>query len=221
MASRPPRTVTKTAHHRPATKIALGFTLITRDSNNKAVRVPSSHAFNIGDRVRLLIESNMNGHLYIFDREDDGELEMIFPDARIRRGDGTVEAHVPLAVPKRSNPTNAEGDWFTVTGTNTRERIYLVFSKQALQSWPNGVDLLKHPRGFQTAFADFKRVTEWDEGPTVMDAPEPDGVPVSAEEQISLNRGLKLTSDDPLPSFVKIIPDSNRVLTIEIELKRK
>src|SRR6185295_9341789 len=49
-----------------ARRIGLGVTLFLRDSNGLAVRVDPEHVFRKGDRVRVLLETNTDGYLYIF-----------------------------------------------------------------------------------------------------------------------------------------------------------
>src|SRR5687768_9888221 len=49
-----------------APRIGLGLTLFMRDSNGLAVRTDPDHVFQKGDRVRVLLETNTDGYLYIF-----------------------------------------------------------------------------------------------------------------------------------------------------------
>ena len=54
-------------------RIGLGLTLFTRDTNGLAVRVDPAHEFRKGDRVRLLLETNTAGYLYIFNTTNGGQ----------------------------------------------------------------------------------------------------------------------------------------------------
>ena len=47
-------------------RIGMGLTLFMRDSNGLAVRTDPDHVFHKGDRVRVLLETNTDGYLYIF-----------------------------------------------------------------------------------------------------------------------------------------------------------
>src|SRR5262252_1525708 len=47
-----------------AQRIGLGLTLFMRDSTGLAVRVDPTREFHSGDRVRVLLETNADGHLY-------------------------------------------------------------------------------------------------------------------------------------------------------------
>src|SRR2546428_9438775 len=71
---------TNTPHRKP-TPIGLGYTLYMRDANGRAVRVDPNREFHSGDQIRLTLEANTNGYLYVFHIEGNGEPEMIFPDS--------------------------------------------------------------------------------------------------------------------------------------------
>src|SRR6478672_1397661 len=85
-------------------KIGLGLTLFTRDANGLAVRVDPSHEFHKGDRVRVLLETNADGHLYIFNTTDDGPPVMIYPDPQLDEAGNYCRAHEPLEIPSSVNP---------------------------------------------------------------------------------------------------------------------
>ena len=55
-----------------ARRLGLGVTLFMRDSNGLAIRVDPDHVFRKGDRVRVVLETNTDGYLYIFNTTDDG-----------------------------------------------------------------------------------------------------------------------------------------------------
>src|SRR5216110_778305 len=78
----------------PLPAIALGYTIFMRDVNGRAVRVDPGREFHNGDRIRISLEPNVDGYVYVFHTEGDGQPEMIFPDARLEGGENWVEAHV-------------------------------------------------------------------------------------------------------------------------------
>ena len=119
----------------PATPIGLGYTLFMRDSNGDPVRVDPSEEFHTGERVRIALEPNVDGYLYIFHSEGDGPPEMIFPDWRLDDGYNEIDAHVPYDV-----PSGAEKDerlrWFTFDATPATERLYIVVTREPLSAVP-------------------------------------------------------------------------------------
>src|SRR5437764_13624770 len=62
----------------PTEAIGLGYTLYLRDVNGRAVRVEPTREFHNGDRIRISLEPNIDGYLYVFHTEGDGAPEMIF-----------------------------------------------------------------------------------------------------------------------------------------------
>src|SRR6476619_5698085 len=104
-SSHPGKPVDKTANKPgPSTpvnarRIGLGVTLFMRDSNGLAVRVDPNHVFQKGDRVRVLLETNSDGYLYIFHTTDDGPATMIYPHADLDEAGNYLQAHVPFEIP--------------------------------------------------------------------------------------------------------------------------
>src|SRR5688572_29294678 len=67
-------------------RLGLGLTLFSRDSNGLAVRVDPDRVFRKGDRVRVLLETNADGYLYIRTRTNKVPPVMINPDAENDEG---------------------------------------------------------------------------------------------------------------------------------------
>jgi len=67
-------------------RIGLGMTLFMRDANGLAVRTDPSHVFRMGDRVRVLLEANTDGFLYIFNTTNNGPPVMIYPQIELDEG---------------------------------------------------------------------------------------------------------------------------------------
>jgi len=117
------------------TPIGLGYTLFLRDEDGRAVRVEPTREFRNGERVRLALEPNVDGYLYIFDSEDGGTPQMIFPDARLDGGQNWVEAHVPLEIPS-SEESEERLRWFEFYGKPGGDRIYVVLTREPLPIVP-------------------------------------------------------------------------------------
>src|SRR5437016_139716 len=65
----------------------------------RGVRVDPNHDFHKGDRVRVLLETNSDGHLYIFNTTDNGAPVMIYPDPQLDEAGNFLQAHVPFEIP--------------------------------------------------------------------------------------------------------------------------
>ena len=86
-----------------ARRLGLGVTLFMRDSNGLAVRVDPDHVFQKGDRVRVVLETNTDGYLYIFNTTDDGPATMIYPDSQLDDAGNYLQAHVPFEIPSTAS----------------------------------------------------------------------------------------------------------------------
>jgi hypothetical protein len=101
-------------------------------------RIEADTPLNIGDRVRLTIESPRPGFLYIIDREQyaDGSLGepmMIFPTLRTRGGDNRVAPGKLIDIPSQED----QYSYFTAQSTGNRrdqvaEVLTIILVSQAL-----------------------------------------------------------------------------------------
>jgi hypothetical protein len=122
--------------------LGLGYTIFKRDEKGRAVRVDPSEHFKSGDRVRIMLEPNIDGYLYVFHTEGEGEPQMLFPDARLGEGRNMIQAHVPYEVPSSFDP-NSERQWFVFSGDPNIENLFIVISRQPLKNVPTGEELVK------------------------------------------------------------------------------
>jgi len=121
--------------------IGLGYTLFMRDSSGRTVRVDPGHEFHNGDRVRISLEPNVDGFLYVFHTEGTGAPEMIYPDPRLDGGENWIEAHVPMEVPS-SEQADERYHWFVFDNNPATERLYVVITRKPLPLVPTGSELV-------------------------------------------------------------------------------
>src|SRR3569832_111502 len=118
-----------------ARRIGLVVTLFMRDSNGLAVRVDPNHVFQKGDRVRVLLETNTDGYLYIFNTTDEGPATMIYPDASLDEAGNYLQAHVPFEIPT-SLAAEERLRWFAFDATAGTDHLFFVFTREPLQGIP-------------------------------------------------------------------------------------
>src|SRR6266849_1262937 len=189
--------------------IGLGYTLFMKDANGRGVRVEPSREFHNGDSVRLALEPNVDGYLYIFDAENESAPQMIFPDPRLDAGDNSVEAHVPIEIPS-SEETDERLRWFTFYGNGGSDHLYVVVTCEPLNGVPTGDDLV----GF---CATQKDKCPWhplsDVWAQVQDATKAEvkvitaktfGQTQSDKEKVATTRGLGLDQSAPLASVIRM-----------------
>jgi len=97
---------------RPARSTDAGARVLVLDGLKQeqwvAERIEAGTPLNIGDRVRLTVESPRSGYLYIIDREQYadgsfGEPMLIFPTLRTRGGDNRVEPGRLIDIPAQED----------------------------------------------------------------------------------------------------------------------
>ncbi len=208
--------------------IGLGYTLFTLGDNGLAVRTDPARQFRTGEGVRIALETNTDGYLYIFHTENDGEPSMIFPDGRLNGGNNFVKAHVPYEIPSSQAETEALR-WFVFTDPPAAERLYIVLTRQPLAGVPVGEALAAYCFDAQHQCPWRPAVALWTE---LRGAQEREQVAVSrvadqgraqtADEREATTRGLGLGVGAPSPSVIRMNASSNsKMLITTIDLIHK
>jgi hypothetical protein len=201
--------------------IGLGYTLFMRDADGRGVRVEPTHEFRNGDRVRLALEPNVDGYLYIFDSEDGGPPRMIYPDARLDGGDNWIEAHVPVEIPS-SEESEDRLRWFEFYGKPGGDRIFVVVTREPLKSVPTSDELV--------AFCGLnKDKCPWRPSPEVWEQIEKAtkaevkvatsknfGQAQTETEKVATTRGLGLDKSAPQPSVIRINASTSEPLLVTV-----
>jgi hypothetical protein len=159
-------------------------------------RVNPERIFHIGERVRLVVESNTDAYLYVFHQEVSGRAQLLFPNARVLDGENRFPAHEPQEVP--------EGAWFTFDNQPGDERLTLLLSHRPLPSIPPAAELLAQ-ESFSLSAAQLDHLVKKAQA-IQSDTAADDGQPISSAEG---RRGLTLTTADPPPSRVVLESTAN------------
>lgn len=208
-------------------KLGLGLTLFGRDANGLSVRVDPSRVFRSGERVRVLVETNTDGHLYIFNTTDGGKPVMIYPNAELDEGGNYIQAHVPFEIPS-STATSERLRWFTFDKNEGYERLYFVFTREPLPLIPIEDDLVNYCKQGEGRCPIKPEVQVWAKIQTEQNAPvkvvksDKYGKTQTAIEQDATSRGIGLSTADPEPSVVmmKASTEAN-ILVAMLELSHK
>lgn len=207
-----------------APRLGLGMTLFSRDSNGLAVRVDPTRVFRKGDRVRILLETNTDGYLYIFNRTNDGAPVMIYPDAEIDEGGNYLQAHVPFEIPA-SDASEERLRWFAFDENVGTEKVFFVFTREPLKDVPIEDDLLafcrnnKCPWPVETAVWDG--VLAQMHEPLKQDSAKAFGTAQTSTEHNASTRGLGLSKDDPEPSLIMMASSRKPTLVATLDLIHK
>ena len=207
-----------------ATPIGLGYSIFMRDPNGYPVRVDPTRNFTAGESIRIALETNIDGYLYVFHTENNGPPEMIFPDARLSGGKNWIESHVPREIPS-SLEINPAYRWFTFDNRPAVERLYIVVSREKLAGIPTGADLVRlcgqNPTAcpLKMSDSDWNQVKINMQSRVVVSQMKVYGQVETSTERESVSRGLGLPQDAPPPTVVRMSAVStDKVLVTAIDL---
>ena len=205
-------------------RLGLGVTLFMRDSNGLAVRVDPDHVFRKGDRVRVLLETNTDGYLYIFNTTDDGPATMIYPDAELDEAGNYLQAHVPFEIPS-SVSTDERLRWFAFDEAAGTEHLFFVFTREPLSGIPIDDDLIAFCKDSKCPVkpsSDMWAVVQKEmQEPLKTDKAQQFGGAQTAGEQQASARGLGLSKEDPPPSLVMMASSARSKLVATLDLIHK
>jgi hypothetical protein len=216
------------AAERPnAQKLGLGLTLFTRDSNGLSVRADPARVFRSGERVRVLLETNTDGYLYIFNTTDGAKPVMIYPSAELDEGGNYIQSHVPFEIPS-STASEERLRWFTFDKYAGSERLFFVFTRDPLPLIPTEDDLINYCKQDANRCPIKPESELWGKIQIELSAPvkvarsERYGKAQTKAEVEAGTRGLGLSKEDPEPSLVmmRASTDAN-VLVAMLELMHK
>jgi hypothetical protein len=201
--------------------IGLGYTLFMRDADGRGVRVEPTHEFRNGDRVRLALEPNVDGYLYIFDSEDSGPVRMIYPDVRLDGGDNWIEAHVPMEIPS-SEESEERLRWFEFYGKPGGDRIYVVVTREPLKSVPTSDELVafcglnKDKCPWQPSSDVWEQIEKATKAEVKVATSKNFGQTQTETEKVATTRGLGLDKSAPQPSVIRINASTSEPLLVTV-----
>lgn len=87
------------------------------------VEAATDQVFHSGDRLRLRVEGNQEGYLYVVSRGSSGTWKPLFPNAEIAEGKNRIQARQPLDLPPR-------GHAFAFDQHPGEEQLFVVYSRE-------------------------------------------------------------------------------------------
>ncbi|MCZ6486248.1 MAG: DUF4384 domain-containing protein [Acidobacteria bacterium] len=95
------------------------------------VPVDANSTFYAGDQIRLSLESNTDGYLYILNQGTSGSWNYIFPHLTINSGDNFIRKGVEYTIPPRS--------WLRFDETPGDDVLIILLSKIRLDPFESGI----------------------------------------------------------------------------------
>ena len=208
-------------------RIGLGLTLYLRDSNGLSVRTDPSHEFNKGDHVRVLIETNADGYLYVFNTTDNGQPIMLYPDPELDEAGNYFQAHVPFEIPS-SLAAEERLRWLTFDEHGGAEKVYFVFTREPLAAVPIEDDLITFCRENNGKCPWSPGAEVWTQIQKEMSEPVRTakvgrlGSAQTADEHRAVTRGIGLNRNDPEPSLIMLSGSTSKnMLVVTLDLIHK
>jgi len=105
----------------PHPALGLRYSILKRTSDGQT-EIAADTLFHAGDRIRLGVETNDDGYLYVVNRGSSGTWKVLFPSAEIKDGDNRIQRRVRYEVPS--------GYTFTFDEQPGEEKLFVVLSRQ-------------------------------------------------------------------------------------------
>ena len=102
--------------------LGIRYTILKINSDNSTLETAPDAVFHSGDRIRISVEANAPGYLYIINQGSSGTWKPMFPSPELDDGNNRVEGWHPYTMPPKSR--------MAFDATPGTENLFLVFSRQ-------------------------------------------------------------------------------------------
>jgi len=103
--------------------LGLRYAVLKRDPSGAYREVDPDTSFRTGDAIRLQVETNTPGYLYVVTQGTSGQWQLLFPRPEVAGGSNRVEPHAKIEVP------GEKGVWKFDEHAGT-EKLFLVLARQ-------------------------------------------------------------------------------------------
>ncbi len=104
-----------------AAPLGLRYSILKRQEGNQTTEVDADTVFHAGDRIRLDVEANTDGYLYVVNRGSSGTWKILFPAQEVHGGDNRIHKRTKYEIPA--------GYTFTFDEQAGSEKLFIVFSR--------------------------------------------------------------------------------------------
>jgi hypothetical protein len=120
------KSATKSETHTLSASVPLGlrYAVLKRDENGQYNEVDPDTSFRSGDRIRLKVDSNTSGYLYVVMRGSSGTWKLLFPSAEVAGGSNRVSKGESRQIP------SGERGQFVFDEQAGNEKLFIVLTRQ-------------------------------------------------------------------------------------------
>ena len=105
----------------PRPALGLRYTILEKTGEGQ-VETDADAVFHAGDHIRLAVETNDDGYLYVVNRGSSGTWKVLFPSPEIKGGDNHIQRRARFEIPS--------GYTFTFDEQPGEEKLFIVFSRE-------------------------------------------------------------------------------------------
>lgn len=102
--------------------LAVRYSILKEVATDEWLEVDADSGFRSGDRIRLQVEGNQNGYMYIFSKGTSGTWKTLFPSEEVEDGDNRVRPRRPVLYPN-------ENQAYRFNDKPGVEEVFLAFSR--------------------------------------------------------------------------------------------
>jgi hypothetical protein len=113
-------------HAIPVANVPLGlrYRVLKRDGAGKFVEVDPDATFRSGDRIRLSVDTNTPGYLYVVMQGSSGNWRLLFPSTDVEGGNNRIEKGASQQIP------SGDKGQFLFDEQSGTEKLFLVLSRK-------------------------------------------------------------------------------------------
>jgi len=104
--------------------LGLRYAVLKRDANNQYNEVDPDTSFRSGDRIRLKVDANTSGYLYVVMQGSSGTWKLLFPSAEVAGGSNLVHKGESRQIP------SGERGQFVFDEQAGNEKLFIVLTRQ-------------------------------------------------------------------------------------------
>jgi len=130
---------------------------ILKQMGSSSVEVDPESVFRSGDRIRLSVQANDSGYLYIVLRGSSGRWSPLFPSKEILNGDNKVKKGGEYEIPLGSV-------WFAFDEQPGTEKLFIVLARQPEPDFEKLVQSLRHDSSSEQAKSSGTKKDDKDDG---------------------------------------------------------
>jgi hypothetical protein len=105
--------------------LGLRYSVLKRDEAGKFQEVNSDANFHSGDRIRVQVETNSSGYLYVVSQGSSGAWKLLFPSADVAGGSNLIQKG-----DTRVLPSAGDTGWWRFTDQPGVEKLFVVLTRQ-------------------------------------------------------------------------------------------